>query len=93
MELIVGPIVLCGIVIGIDYVSRRLFERLAARGELCTVCQRSIGVCGAVTTAPCGHVFHRNCLRRWEISAVESTDRAAVCPNCRDPIVAVLRRV
>jgi hypothetical protein len=41
--------------------------------DLCTICLDTLN---NITTIPCGHQFHANCISKWHMS----------CPNCRAPV-------
>lgn len=45
--------------------------------DLCTICQERMVTGEMVTKTPCGHSFHRDCLRPWLLGFHK------VCPNCR----------
>mmetsp|Transcript_15435 Transcript_15435/g.35249 ORF Transcript_15435/g.35249 Transcript_15435/m.35249 type:complete len:255 (-) Transcript_15435:84-848(-) len=54
--------------------------------ELCSVCLCELyeeDKCEDLLEAPCGHIFHDECLRGWLLKA--GVPRKMVCPLCRSP--------
>ena len=47
--------------------------------KTCTICMESLSSNLFVRT-PCGHLFHRECLRTW-------MTRSPTCPQCREPLI------
>jgi len=50
-------------------------EELANTDNVCIICREEM-VAGTAKKLPCGHIFHRNCLRSW-------FQRQQTCPTCR----------
>ena len=44
----------------------------------CAICLAIIDNLTSITLLPCNHLFHRDCLRRWEIMQFPYS-----CPECR----------
>merc|ERR1711976_247781 len=40
-------------------------EELAATDNVCIICREEMTVPSLTKKLPCGHIFHRNCLRSW----------------------------
>lgn len=51
------------------------YENDDAEVELCTVCLEEIPAGLVISTLPCSHVFHNNCIRDWLV-------RSHHCPIC-----------
>merc|ERR550532_1306026 len=52
-------------------------EELANTDNVCIICREEMSPTpGATKKLPCGHIFHRNCLRSW-------FQRQQTCPTCR----------
>jgi uncharacterized protein YneF (UPF0154 family) len=47
------------------------------KDEICPICLDHFEV--RVTQAPCGHVFHKDCIRQWLLNTKN-------CPICRSPL-------
>merc|ERR1719167_379706 len=50
-------------------------EELAATDNVCIICREEM-TASSTKKLPCGHIFHRNCLRSW-------FQRQQTCPTCR----------
>jgi len=50
-------------------------EELAETDNVCIICREEM-VAPSAKKLPCGHIFHRNCLRSW-------FQRQQTCPTCR----------
>lgn len=51
-------------------------EELANTDNVCIICREEMTVPSLTKKLPCGHIFHRNCLRSW-------FQRQQTCPTCR----------
>jgi len=52
-------------------------EELANTDNVCIICREEMSPTpGSTKKLPCGHIFHRNCLRSW-------FQRQQTCPTCR----------
>jgi len=51
-------------------------EELASTDNVCIICREEMTVPSLTKKLPCGHIFHRNCLRSW-------FQRQQTCPTCR----------
>merc|ERR550539_1801174 len=56
-------------------------EELANTDNVCIICREEM-VAGSAKKLPCGHIFHRNCLRSW-------FQRQQTCPTCRLDVLRV----
>jgi len=52
----------------------------------CAICLGIIDNLTSITLLPCNHLFHRDCLRKWEI-----TQSPYSCPECRKRYRVVTR--
>ena len=66
-------------------------EELAATDNVCIICREEM-TASSTKKLPCGHIFHRNCLRSWwvlNISQISASSnflrfqRQQTCPTCR----------
>lgn len=55
--------------------------------DLCSICQQCLVAGETATKTPCGHLFHRDCLRSWLLGF------DGVCPNCRSAVLGVKHTV
>jgi len=51
-------------------------EELASGDNVCIICRDEMTVPSSTKKLPCGHIFHKNCLRSW-------FQRQQTCPTCR----------
>ena len=51
-------------------------EELASSDSVCIICRDDMSVPASTKKLPCGHIFHKNCLRSW-------FQRQQTCPTCR----------
>merc|ERR1719150_2765494 len=56
-------------------------EELAATDNVCIICREEM-TASSTKKLPCGHIFHRNCLRSW-------FQRQQTCPTCRLDVLRV----
>ena len=57
---------------------------------ICQICFNEIGMNDIKFSLPCGkvddaHVFHKDCLKKWQISCAEE-DTEFTCPYCREEL-------
>ncbi|KAL1522109.1 hypothetical protein AB1Y20_021752 [Prymnesium parvum] len=65
----------------VDQLPSHRASRTEAREErACAICLENIRVQQTVTTLPCKHEYHRNCISKW-LKSIE----AASCPQCKAP--------
>lgn len=56
--------------------TRALLKRLENGSSTCSLCLEEYGVNERVTTLPCEHMFHGDCIVKWLL-------RTDTCPLCR----------
>ena len=60
----------------------KIFKKETSEFETCSICLEPMKA--DLRKLPCGHRFHKTCIRQWEFSVQQGNCKT--CPNCRKPL-------
>jgi DNA repair exonuclease SbcCD ATPase subunit len=66
---------------------------MSSSTNICTICLDPLvrQDCSIVTTIPCGHAYHEDCLKAWATERLSEEDPEILCPICNTTVKNVCK--